>query len=191
MNKNSQMTNNETDWRDYPIGIEVVGYRFGKAPISGYSYNYAEGKNEAGVSMASVGLIPESRGFATMEAKESRRKYYYRGIIVGTGGDDEVCLTDCVQITAKEYNAGKGNEAGQDVYAIWLSRKMCTIERKLVGYYGILTRRAYPMLDKEDVTIKYNNELETIARIYGADMANIVKAKYDEAYKTRLANCRE
>ena len=91
--------------RNYPIAALVVGYRYGNAPTSGYSYNYAENKQECGVSMASAGAMPESRSFATMTAKEGRKACYYRGIIAGTGGDDEICLVQCEKITRKEYLA--------------------------------------------------------------------------------------
>ena len=36
------------------IGIKVVGYRYGKAPKCGRSYNYRENHYEDGVSMAQV-----------------------------------------------------------------------------------------------------------------------------------------
>ena len=90
--------------------IKTVGYRYGKAPESGLSYNYAENRNEDGLSMASVAHTAECRSFATMEAKESRRKYFYEGEICGTGGDDEFLLTNIKQITGKEYRALKNKE---------------------------------------------------------------------------------
>lgn len=85
------------------IGKTIVGYRFGKAPESGYSWNYAENCREAGVSMAAVGYAPECRSFATSDAKSSRRKFYYIGEIAGEGGDDEICLANVKRITYREY----------------------------------------------------------------------------------------
>ena len=85
------------------IGKTIVGYRYGEAPESGYSWNYAENRYEPGVSMAQVGYFKECGSFATSEAESSRRKYYYIGEIAGEGGDDEICLTNVKRITYKEY----------------------------------------------------------------------------------------
>lgn len=84
------------------LGMVIVGYRYGKAPESGYSYNSRENRSECGVSMASVGYIPEKWSFA-IGTKENRKKYYYVGTIAGEGGDDEWCLRDVKQIKASEY----------------------------------------------------------------------------------------
>lgn len=108
---------------DYPIGQTTVGYRYGAAPESGYSHNYATGRSECGVAMASVGMTPECRSFATLEARESRRRYYYRGIVAGTGGDDEVCLTNVVRITHREYITERGLDVGQTVATVYAARK--------------------------------------------------------------------
>ncbi len=51
------------------IGETIVGYRYGEAPESGYSWNYAENKPEPGVSMAQVGYFREYRSFAIADAK--------------------------------------------------------------------------------------------------------------------------
>lgn len=81
----------------------MVGYRYGKAPETGKSYNTRDGKQEAGVSMASVAGSPECNSIATLSAKETRKAYYYSGNYAGIGSDDEYILSDCVQITKKEY----------------------------------------------------------------------------------------
>jgi hypothetical protein len=73
---------------------KVVGYRYGEAPESGRSYNTRESKQEDGVSMASVNNLKESRSFATMSAKENRKKFYYEGNVVGHGGDDEPLISN-------------------------------------------------------------------------------------------------
>ena len=83
-------------------GRTIVGYRFGKAPENGYSWNYQTQQAECGVSMASVGYVDFS-SFAVCDADASRKKYYYVGTIAGWGGDDEICLTDVRQISAAEY----------------------------------------------------------------------------------------
>ena len=82
----------------------IVGYRYGQAPESGQSYNTRDNKCEKGVSMASVCGLGESRSFATCEAKENRKKYYYVGTIIGRGGDDEFLMGDVREIKKSEYN---------------------------------------------------------------------------------------
>lgn len=84
------------------IGIKIVGYRYGKAPESGKSYNCRDCCYECGVSMASVGYDREIGSFAVSGAR-TNRKYYYAGVICGTGGDDEICLEDVEQITREDY----------------------------------------------------------------------------------------
>lgn len=83
-------------------GRKIVGYRYGKAPENGRSYNYREREFECGVSMASVGYDKEIGSFAVWDASK-RKKYYYVGTICGTGGDDEICLADVEQISYKDY----------------------------------------------------------------------------------------
>lgn len=84
-------------------GMTIVGYRYGEAPESGRSWNYRENEWEPGVSMAQVGFDKEIGSFAVSDAGTSRRKYYYIGTICGTGGDDEICLSDVRRITRNEY----------------------------------------------------------------------------------------
>lgn len=84
------------------IGKTIVGYRYGKAPESGKSYNYRENKYECGVSMASVGYDKEIGSFAVSGSKD-RKKYYYIGEICGTGSDDEICLENVRQIKYNDY----------------------------------------------------------------------------------------
>lgn len=83
------------------IGKTIAGYRYGIAPRSGYSYNTRENRRECGVSMAQVGFCKEIRSFA-VSAQEDE-KYYYVGEIAGTGGDDEICLTNVARISEAVY----------------------------------------------------------------------------------------
>lgn len=85
------------------IGDVVVGYRFGAAPGSGYSYNRAENRSEPGVSLASVGYLPPVTSFACYGSAAACKKYYYRGRVAGSGSDGEFCITDVEQITYDEY----------------------------------------------------------------------------------------
>ena len=62
------------------IGDVVVGYRYGKAPEDGYSYNTRDNRYESGVSMASVGYLPDVASFACVLLATSVR-YYYRGVV--------------------------------------------------------------------------------------------------------------
>lgn len=83
------------------IGKTIVGYRYGIAPESGYSYNTRENDRECGVSMAQVGFCKEVQSFAVSAQVDV--KYYYIGEIAGTGGDDEICLVNVRQISEDEY----------------------------------------------------------------------------------------
>lgn len=84
------------------IGKTIVGYRYGKAPEGGRSWNYRENEWEPGVSMAQVGFDKEIGSFA-VSGSEDRGRYYYLGTICGQGGDDEICLSDVEEITRDEY----------------------------------------------------------------------------------------
>lgn len=86
------------------IGLKIVGYRYGKAPENGKSWNYQNNEWECGVSMACVGYDKEIGSFAVSGAAE-RKKFYYVGAVCGTGGDDEICLSNVKQITYNEYRS--------------------------------------------------------------------------------------
>ena len=61
--------------------------------------------------MASAENLPECRSFATMAARETRKTYYYSGNFAGFGSDDEVLISNPVQITKKCYLASCTAEA--------------------------------------------------------------------------------
>ena len=84
---------------------KVVGYRYGEAPESGCSYNTRENKQEIGVSMASVNNLRETRSFATISARENRKKFYYEGNVIGHGGDDEPLISNAKPISYNDYKA--------------------------------------------------------------------------------------
>lgn len=87
------------------IGKTIIGYRYGKAPEGGRSFNTLTRSYEAGVSMASVGYNAEVGSFAAM-ANEQEGKYYYIGEIAEeTGGDDEICLNNVRELTKEEYES--------------------------------------------------------------------------------------
>lgn len=85
------------------IGKKIVGYRYGEAPESGYSWNYAENREEPGVSMAQVGYYKEYVSFAISDYRTRRKRYYYIGTIAGEGGDDELCLSGVRRLPYKDY----------------------------------------------------------------------------------------
>ena len=78
--------NKGIDLRDAPI---VEGIRYGAAPDSGISQNYAEGTSEYGLSLAQESgkkQIGSSVWFS------GRKAYEYRGVKVGTGSDGETII---------------------------------------------------------------------------------------------------
>lgn len=84
------------------VGLPIVGYRYGEAPEEGRSYNYRDQEWEPGVSLAQWGQIPEIWSFAISDVSH-KKKRYYKGVIAGTGGDDEVCIKKHKEIPYKEY----------------------------------------------------------------------------------------
>ena len=84
------------------LGMPIVGYRYGEAPEDGDSYNHRDREYEPGVSLAQWGLTPEIWSFAISDVSH-KKKRYYKGVIAGTGGDDEVCIKKHKEITYKEY----------------------------------------------------------------------------------------
>lgn len=84
------------------IGMPIVGYRYGDAPEEGYSYNHRDREYEPGVSLAQWGLIPEIFSFAISDVWHLKKRYY-KGVVAGIGGDDEICIKKHKEITYKEY----------------------------------------------------------------------------------------
>ena len=86
------------------IGVEVIGYRYGEAPRGSNgkyrsSYNYRDEFFESGISLAGVLRAAPCQSFAATEKAECCKKYYYRGVISGSGSDGEFCIDPA---TAKE-----------------------------------------------------------------------------------------
>lgn len=96
------------------IGDVVVGTRYGKAPEGGYSYNHRDNEYESGVSMASIGYLPDVSSFGCLIARDERKKYYYRGVVADSGADGEFVLKDVEQITYNEYRRERA--ANKDYY---------------------------------------------------------------------------
>jgi hypothetical protein len=73
------------------VGTSVDFVRFGAVPESGRSWNHAESKPEAGVS---VYLVQENiiRDTLRWEFADTRTMYIGKGIVLGVGGDDEIVV---------------------------------------------------------------------------------------------------
>ena len=130
------------------IGQTIVGYRYGEAPEGGRSWNYREHEFEPGVSMAQVGFDKELGSFAISEAGGSRKKFYYIGTICGTGGDDEICLSDVRRITRAEYLTYRKSmiEVSNQVVNDRINTKVSLIER------GFSIGRTIEQLEEERAT---------------------------------------
>ena len=126
------------------IGKKIVGYRYGKAPASGKSYNYREGCYECGVSMACVGYYKEIMSFALDELSDNE-KYYYEGVICGEGGDDEICLSNVRQITYNEYKSllPKYTSTSNDYVNALYDRKVRLLDR------GYIIGKSYEDVEHE------------------------------------------
>ena len=84
-------------------GLTIVGYRYGKAPESGRSYNTATNTLEAGVSMASVGYQSEIGSFAVSSYNGGKKHYYIGKVADDTGGDDEILLNELQEVSREQY----------------------------------------------------------------------------------------
>ena len=99
--------------------------------------------------MASVGYYKEIGSFAVSDANKNRKKYYYIGEIVGTGGDDEICLKDVKRITFNEYRMMK--------------KQSKDISNMIVSYY---CDRMINLLNKGYCIGRDENEIEEIRKEY-------------------------
>ena len=120
---------------DNLIGKKVVGYRYGAAPESGFSYNRRENELEPGVSMAQVLFGEGVRSFA-VSGLSSAKKYYYIGEITGEGGDDEVCIKNHKQITRLEYLRLRKEmvDTHNDIINYFYDRKVRLARRGFIGF---------------------------------------------------------
>ena len=134
--------------------MKVAGYRYGKAPSSGRSYNHAENRCESGVSMANVLNIYTIQSFA---ANENKKVYYYLGDLVedSTGGDSEYLMTNLVNITKKQYKEYCNQMTGEK--RILIENKIKSLEETLSYYrsnYGW-----HKMMDLFEEDLKYYQNL--------------------------------
>jgi hypothetical protein len=88
------------------IGREVRFIRFGKAPESGRSWNYAEGCQEDGLS---VYLIIDKVVGTIRNEFADRPAYIGKGFVCGIGGDDEILVKNfsmkkATKAQIKKYN---------------------------------------------------------------------------------------
>jgi hypothetical protein len=78
-----EMGQNSIDISDFPV---VTGYRYGKAPELGISYNYREDRSERGLSLAA--LEGEKEIGSSMWFTD-RDIFKYSGILIKKGSDGE------------------------------------------------------------------------------------------------------
>ncbi len=72
------------------LGQEIAFLRFGDAPESGQSYNYATNSYEDGLS---VYMIADGQLCNTIRCEFTDRKIYAgKGMLIGFGGDDEALV---------------------------------------------------------------------------------------------------
>lgn len=64
---------------------DVTGYRYGKAPDSGISTNYAEGRSERGLSLAN---LKGGKKVGSTIWFEGRKRYKYTGLLLPWKGSD-------------------------------------------------------------------------------------------------------
>jgi hypothetical protein len=146
------------------IGDVVVGYRYGKAPEDGYSYNTRDNRYESGVSMASVGYLPDVASFACVIARDERKKYYYRGMVADFGADGEFVLKDVEQITYNEYR--RERTSNKDYYnklsADYIQERLYWIADKYKLHLDEDAAQAH--FDRYGTSIRARNDDELRAR---------------------------
>ena len=112
--------------------------------------------------MASAGDLTENHSFATMGAREQgRKKTYYRGKIVGMGGDDEPLMTDIKKISQKEYKDYLDSTKGKEDTLI-LSKYESDISERLKNRgYNIFDLEGKKKITDEKIG-KYKSQLASI-----------------------------
>jgi hypothetical protein len=74
------------------IGTRKTVVRYGELPANGKSYNFADNKQEMGVSCYFDGQIPRPEF-------TSRKKIIFTAVVVGIGSDDEPLIdTDSIEL---------------------------------------------------------------------------------------------
>jgi hypothetical protein len=153
--KTEDIINMDDHHRPDLSGRKIIGYRYGKAPEGGRSYNSMEHQYENGVSLATIYGKKEFNLFAAQALKERGvKKYYYYGEFAGFGGDDEVLIKNIKQLSQQEY---KKLSEDEDIYESSLA--------VLVHEYNRgrrLETRTYKVPDLDDrknAIIKFHKEI--------------------------------
>ena len=148
--------------------IHTIGYRYGDAPKSGFSYNTREGRNERGISLASAAGLPKRRSFATMSAEENRKIKYYEGDVIGYGGDDEPIMVNLKPITKKDYESKLKDQSNAllRIYGdkVRTTQQMYNSWSNPFPYTGINPYAEYLSEAQEKFKTKYN-ELSSIPNL--------------------------
>lgn len=89
----------------YRKQVPSVGYRIGRIPANGKSFNTRDGIYEDGISLISAGNLPATQSFAISNLKDAGADIVYVKGYVNTkpGGDDEFVMSDAIEITKSEY----------------------------------------------------------------------------------------
>lgn len=95
----------EIGFKKQALPPEVVAWRYGDIPKSGYSYNYRDSYPEAGTSVMQVkGRAKAKNFFELFEGQGKRKKVYIRGhLLHKTGSEGEPLLIQPKKISRNEY----------------------------------------------------------------------------------------
>ena len=93
--------------------VHAVGYRIGRVPDGGRSYNTRDGRYEEGVSLIGVGNLPPVRSFAIAALRDAGAKVVYLegDVLTKTGGDDEFLMTNAKPITKDAFDRALRTDA--------------------------------------------------------------------------------
>ena len=103
----------ETGQYHYRESVHAVGYRIGRIPSGGRSYNTREGRYEEGVSLIGVGNLPPVHSFAISALRDAGANVVYLegDVLTTTGGDDEFLMTNAKPITRKKFDKALRTDA--------------------------------------------------------------------------------
>lgn len=124
--------------------------------------------------MASVAGLRETRSFATAGAKQTRKRYYYEGDIIGFGGDDEPIMENVKLITAIDYKSKmadvENKKAALEIIRDKLETAKTLADRGYQGYKEEVIERQ-KIFDKLQKQIQHLQDKTTLPKdIFQIDM---------------------
>ena len=131
----------ETGQYHYRESVHAVGYRIGRIPSGGRSYNTREGRYEEGVSLIGVGNLPPVQSFAISELRDAGAKIVYLegDVLTTTGGDDEFLMKNAKPITRKTFDKALITDAQKIAEKTLADKKWDTLAR--IGSYRDATMK--------------------------------------------------